>query len=186
MKIDQNQLGSYGLALFVAASLVSACSSTPGATGLRTSLPTTKHAAIVTTAVKVFNNANFPLLGSLPSPAPCWTVSPSPLPGLGNGGGHTPKITLSRDTSCFTSSVTMTYGGNPSFSCTFNVAYHNSTGMFTYTPGGTPEMACTVAPAPPSSNYDEQLIVATNPSCCRSSRRGELKGQRKYWASFRR
>jgi hypothetical protein len=158
MKANVSLLTPGAISLFIVAMLVSACG---GQVGVNKPTVTTavKPLSIVTTVVRVFNSQHFSdIYGSLPVPAPCWTVSPSPLPIIVFEGD--PKITFKYDTTCSHHSIVMSYGTDPSFTCTFKVGYHSDTSTFSYVVGNTGDTTCSATPAPPSSDYDELLTYS--------------------------
>lgn len=127
MKIGRLTIAQSTISLVAAAALVSACDSgTPSGSGPLSPNARASHVrhSILLSTIVQFHNAGSSTISATGS-APCWTVSPSPLPSVASGESSGP-VTLNYDTSCLngTNEIRITYAPSPQAAgCTFITYY---------------------------------------------------------------
>ncbi len=163
MKRGNSSLKTGMIGLFVVAAVAAGCNSAAGPPSSGSSLtggnsPSgVRRADTETTTYKVvLNGHGFGNLHGTYTPEPCWTVSPSPLPKYVT----TDKVWVTYSDGCSTRSITITYesGYNSDIWPCYYKIHYPAGGPFQYSTQPEYGENCAVATAPPSKNYDEQLI----------------------------
>ena len=160
MNRNNDSIKASVVGLFLIAAIVAGCNTSSGTGTVGGANPLNpNNAPSSTQKIHIHDDGdNGTFIGTY-TPAPCWTVSPHPLPGYGQPETKTFWVTYAPD-SCSERDITITYYsqgfGSQTYPCFYKITYPVD-GSWKYSATAGPYTACSVATAAPSANYDENL-----------------------------
>jgi hypothetical protein len=142
MNILKCTAAQWSILLLATAGVAAGCNSGPTASappGIQSANGHAGPSELLSTRVKIYNSGSSTIFGT--GSAPCWTISPTPLPSVGPGS-YSGIETLSHNPLCGVSTLNITYQtiSGADTACTFETTY---SGGFSYSVDNSPTTACT-------------------------------------------